>query len=78
MMGKHVGRHYELVYSRPRARVDTGTLECDAIMHEWRNGDMTSPLVKKKFRERDMQIQTNGVSEVQDKISMTHCSIITR
>ena len=77
-MNKHVGRHYELIYSYPRARVDTGTLECDAIMREWRNGDMTSPLVKKKYRERDMQIQTNGVSEVQDKINVTHCSIITR
>ena len=49
MMSKHVGRHYELVYSHPRARVDTGTLKCDAIMREWRNGDMTSPLVKKKI-----------------------------
>ena len=55
MMRKHVGRHYELVYSHPRARVDTGTLECDAIMREWRNGDMTSPLVKKKKnREREI------------------------
>ena len=77
MMSKHVGRHYELVYSHPRARVDTGTLECDAIMREWRNGDMTSPLVKKNI-ERDMQIQTKTVSEVQDKINVTHCSIITR
>ena len=51
-MNKHVGRHYELVYSHTQARVDTGTLECDAIMREWRNGDMTSPLVKKKYRER--------------------------
>ena len=48
-MNKYVGRHYELIYSYPRARVDTGTLECDAIMREWRNGDMTSPLVKKKI-----------------------------
>ena len=54
MMSKHVGRHYELAYSHPRARVDTGTLECDAIMREWRNGDMTSPLVKKKNREREI------------------------
>ena len=76
-MNKHVGRHYELVYSHTRARVDTGTLECDAIMREWRNGDMTSPLVKKNI-ERDMQIQTKTVSEVQDKINVTHCSIITR
>ena len=53
-MNKHVGRHYELVYSHTRARVDTGTLE------------------------RDMQIQTKTVSEVQDKINVTHCSIITR
>ena len=76
-MNKHVGRHYELVYSHTRVRVDTGTLECDAIMREWRNGDMTSPLVKKNI-ERDMQIQTKTVSEVQDKINVTHCSIITR
>ena len=48
-MNKHVGRHYELVFSHPRARVHTGTLECDAIMREWRNGDRTSHLVKKKI-----------------------------
>ena len=48
-MNKHVGRHYELVYSHTQARVDAGTLECGAIMREWRNGDMTSPLVKKKI-----------------------------
>ena len=33
-MNKHVDRHYELIYSNPRARVDTGTLECDVIMRE--------------------------------------------
>ena len=33
-MNKHEGRHYELIYSHPQARVDTGTLECDAIMCE--------------------------------------------
>ena len=76
-MNKHMGRNYELVYSHTRARVDTGTLECDAIRREWRKGDMTSPLVKKNIK-RDMQIQTNTVSEVQDKTNVTHCSIITR
>ena len=46
---KHVGIHYEIIYSHPhRARVDTGTLECDVIMCEWPNGDMTSPPCENK------------------------------
>ena len=32
---KHIGSHDELIYSYPRAGVDTGTLECDVIMDEY-------------------------------------------
>ena len=36
---KHIGSHKELIYSQPRAGVDTGTLECDVMMREEVNGN---------------------------------------